>query len=78
MNDIFTPADQNTSVTRASLFTLSQPLPKINHGQKVFSCVSPSIWNKLTDYVNMLFLKNKFRRKMAHSCLAEEKNNLLT
>ena len=67
MNDVFTPADQNTSATRASLFTLSQPLPKINHGQKVFSSVSASIWNKLTVYVNMLFLKNKFRRKMACS-----------
>ena len=67
MNDVFTPVDQNTSVTRASLLTLSQPLPKINHGQKVFSCVLPSIWNKLTVYVNMLFLKNKFQRKMACS-----------
>ena len=34
MNDVFKPAGQNTTATRTYLFKLSQPLRKINHGQK--------------------------------------------
>ena len=47
MNDAFKLAGQNTTVTRASLFKLSQALRKTNHGQKSCSYVAPSIWNKL-------------------------------
>ena len=58
MNDIFKLAGQNTTAARTSLFKLSQPWRKTNHGQKCLSNVAPSIWNKLpaflktTDYVN--------------------------
>ena len=34
MNDVFKLADQNTAATRTSLLKLSQPLRKINYGQK--------------------------------------------
>ena len=43
MNDAFNLAGQNTTVTRTSLFKLSQPLRKTNHGQKSRSYVAPSI-----------------------------------
>ena len=51
INDVFKPADQNTTITRTSLFKLSQPLRKTNHGQKNPSYVAPSIWNKLPDFL---------------------------
>ena len=43
MNDVFQLACQNTPATRISLFKLSQPLRKPNHGQKSLSYVAPSI-----------------------------------
>ena len=51
MNDVFKLAGQNTTATRTSLFKLSQPLRKTNHGQKCLSYVAPSIWNKLPDFL---------------------------
>ena len=53
MNDIFQPAGQNTSATRTSLFKLSQPLQKTNHGQKILLYVAPSIWNKLPEFLKI-------------------------
>ena len=43
MNDVFKQVSQNTTATRTSLFKLSQPLRKTNHGQKHLSYVAPSI-----------------------------------
>ena len=43
MNDVFKPAGENTTATRTSLFKLSHPLRKTNHGQKCISYKAPSI-----------------------------------
>ena len=51
MNDVLKLADQNTTASRTSLFKLGQPLRKTNHGQKSFSYVVTSIWNKLPDFL---------------------------
>ena len=51
MNDVFKLDGQKTTATRTSLFILSQPLQKTNHGQKSISYVAPSIWNKLPDFL---------------------------
>ena len=51
MNDVFKLAGQNTTATRSSLFKLSQPLRKTNHGQKCLSYVAASIWNNLPDFL---------------------------
>ena len=51
MNGVFKPAGQNTTVTRTSLFKLSQPLRKTNHGEKSLSYVASNIWNKLPDFL---------------------------
>ena len=51
MNDVFKLANQNTTATRTSLFKLSQPLRKTNHGQKSLSHKAPCIWNKLPDFL---------------------------
>ena len=51
MNDVFKLAGQNTTTTRIFLFKLSQSLRKTNHRQKSRSYVTPSIWNKLPDFL---------------------------
>ena len=54
MNNVFKSSGQNTTATRTSLFKISQPLQKTNHGQKGLSYVAPSIWNKLPDLLLLL------------------------
>ena len=51
MNDVFKLAGQSTAATRTSLLKLSQPLRKTNHAQKSLSCVAPSVWNKLPNFL---------------------------
>ena len=41
INDVFKLVGQNITATRTYLFKLSQPLRKINHGQKILSYVAP-------------------------------------
>ena len=62
MNDVFKLVDQNTTATRASLFKLSQPLRKTNHGQKSISYVAPSIWNKLPDFLKTTDNVNTYKQ----------------
>ena len=47
MNDVFEPAGQDNTTTRASLLKLNQPLQIINQGQNNISYVAPIIWNNL-------------------------------
>ena len=62
MDDVFKPAGQNTTATRTYLFKLSQPLRKINHGQKVFSYVAPCTWNKLPAFLKTIKNVNSFNQ----------------
>ena len=43
MNDVFVPAGQPNTTTRASLLKLNQTLRRNNHGQKNISYVAPTI-----------------------------------
>ena len=43
MNDVFKPAGQSNTSTRASLVKLNQPLQRTNHGQKNISYIAPVI-----------------------------------
>ena len=45
MNDIFKPAGQPNTTTRAYLLKLNQPFQKTNHGQKSISYKAPITWN---------------------------------
>ena len=45
MNDVFQPAGQPNTTTRASLLKLNQPLRITNHGQNNISYIAPNIWN---------------------------------
>ena len=47
MNDVYNPAGQPNTTTRASLLKLNQPLRGTNHGQKNISYIVPIIWNNL-------------------------------
>ena len=47
MNDVFKPAGQPNTITRALLLRLNQPLRKTNQGQKIISYIAPIIWNNL-------------------------------
>ena len=45
MNDVFQPAGQPNTTTRASLLKLNQPLRITNHSQNNNSYIAPNIWN---------------------------------
>ena len=64
MNDVFKLSDQNTTATRTSFFKLSQPLTKTNHGQKSLSYVTPSIWNKLPDFLKTTDNVNTYKHRV--------------
>ena len=64
MNDVFKLAGQNSTATRTYLFKLSQPLQKINHGQKSLSYVAPCIWNKLPDFLKTTENVNTFKHRV--------------
>ena len=77
MNDVFKLAGQNTTATRTSLFKLSQPLRKTNHGQKYLSYVAPSIWNKLPDFLmtdNVNTYKDSVKKHFFQRMKNEEDN----
>ena len=79
MNDVFKLADQNTTATRTSLFKLSQPLRKINHGQKSLSYMAPSIWNKLLDFLKTTDNVNTYKhrvKKHFFQRMNNEENNI--
>ena len=64
MNDVFKLAGENTTATRTSLFKLSQPLRKANHGQKSLSYVVPSIWNNLPDCLKTTGNVNTYKHRV--------------
>ena len=47
MNDVFKPAGQPNTITKAPLLKLNQPSRRTNHGQNNISYIAPIIWNNL-------------------------------
>ena len=47
MNDVFKPAGQPNTTTRASLLKLNQPLRRTNHSQNNICYIAPIVWNNL-------------------------------
>ena len=78
MNDVFKQAGQNTTATRTSLFKLSQPLTKTNHGQKCLLYVAPTIWNKVSDFLkttdNVSMYKHRVKKHFFQRMNNEEDN----
>ena len=60
MNDVFKPAGQSNTTTRASSLKLNQTLRRNNQGHKNISYIAPIFWNnipnslKITDNLNTL------------------------
>ena len=75
MNDVFKPAGQNTTATKTSLFKLSQPLRKTNHRQKSLSYVTPSIWNKLRDFLKTTDNVNRYTHRVKKHFFQRMKEN---
>ena len=63
MNDVFKPAGQPNTTTRASLLKLNHPLRKTNHGQNNISYIVPIIWNNLPNSLKTTGNLNTYKRK---------------
>ena len=79
MSDVFKPAVQPNTTTRASLLKLSQPLRRTNHGQNNISYRAPIIWNNLPNSlkttVNLNAYKYRVKEHFFHR-IRNEANNV--
>ena len=79
MTDVFKPAGQPNSTTRASMLKLSQPLRRTNHGQNNISYIVPIIWNNLPNYLkttsNLNTYKHRVKEHFFHR-IRNEANNI--
>ena len=64
MNDVFKPAGQPNTTTRASLLKLNQPLRRTNHGQNNISYIAPIIWNNLSNSFKTTDNLNTYKHKV--------------
>ena len=79
MNDVFKPAGQPNTTTRASLLKLNQPLRRTNHGQNNISYIAPIIWNNLPNSLkttdNLNTYKHRVKEHFFHR-IRNEANNI--
>ena len=79
MNDVFKPAGQPNTTTRASLLKLNQPLRRTNHGQNNISYIAPIIWNNLPNSLktsdNLNTYKHRVEEHFFHQ-IRNEANNI--
>ena len=64
MHDVFKPAGQPNTTTRASLLKLNQPLQRTNHGQNNISYVGPIIWNNLPNSLKTTGNLNTYKHRV--------------
>ena len=64
MNDVFKPAGQPNTTTRASLLKLNQPLRRTNHGQNNISYIAPIIWNNLPNSLKTSDNLNTYKHRV--------------
>ena len=79
MNDVFKPAGQHNTTTRASLLKLNQPLRRTYHGQNIISIISPIIWNNLPNSLKTTENLNTYKHRVkAHffNRIRNEANNI--
>ena len=76
--NVFKPAGQPNTTTRASLLKLNQPLQRTNHGQNIFY-VGPIIWNNLPNSLkttgNLNTYKHRVKEHFFHQ-IRKEANNI--
>ena len=76
MNDVFKPAGQPSTTTRASLLKLNQSLRRTDHGQNNISYVGPIIWNNLPNsWKQQLILTHRVKEHFFHQ-IRNEANNI--
>ena len=71
MSDVFKPAGQPNTTSRASMLKLSQPLRRTNHGQNNISYIAPIIWNNLPSSLKTIDNLNTYKRRVKEHFLAE-------
>ena len=71
MYDIFKPAGQPNTTTRASLLKLHQPLWITNHGQNNASYIAPIIWINLPNSLKTKDNLNTYKRRIKEYCFTE-------
>ena len=71
MSDVFKPAGQPSSTTRASLMKLSQPLRITNHGQNNISYIAPVIWNNLPNSLKTIGNLNAYKHRVKEHFFTE-------
>ena len=64
MNDVFKPAGQHNTTTRASLLKLNQPLQRTNHGQNNIFYVAPIICNNLPNSLKTTDNLNTYKHRV--------------
>ena len=64
MNDVFKPANQPNTTTRASLLKLNQRVRRTNRGQNIISFISPIIWNSLPNSLKTTDNLNTYKHKV--------------
>ena len=78
MNDVFKPAGQPNTNTRASLLKLNQPLHRTNHDQKNISYVGLIVWNNLPNSLkttgNLNTYKHRVKEHFFHQIRNEASN----
>ena len=73
MNDVFKPAGQPNTTTRASLLKLNQPLRRTNHGQNNISYIAPIIWNNLPNSLKTTDNLNTFKHRIKEHLFSPNK-----
>ena len=73
MSNVFKPADQSNTTTRASLLKLSQTLRRTNHGQNNISYVAPIIWNNLPNSLKTTDNLNTYKHRVKEHLFSQEK-----
>ena len=79
MNDVFKPAGQPNTTTRASLQKLNQPLGRTNHGQNNISFIALIIWNNLPNSLKTTDNRNTYKHRVKEHFfhqIRKEANNI--
>ena len=64
MNDVFKPAGQPNTTTKASLLKLNQPLRRTNRSQNSISYIAPVIWNNLPNSLKATDNRNTYKHRV--------------
>ena len=79
MSDVFKPAGQPNTTTRASLLKLSQPLQRTNRHQNYISYIASIVWNNLLNSLketdNLNTYKHRVKEHVFHR-IGNEANNI--